>query len=208
MTKAAGFLARSPRGGRHQDQERTIMSRMLNGHLALVSLGLLAATAPFDRAAATQDGPPTVSPAARWLQLAIDTTPQTTPKPKAVRRDQQTQGLPKQPQGGAPAAPSKKSDLTPPDPNKKSVDQTNNVKLVPVKDPKFGPLKVTPEAKAAYLALPPAARAQLSDPKGGAQVSVAALQQLAGHFRGFKPPAPNTSSCGGVGQIPCQSFPW
>jgi hypothetical protein len=175
------------------------MSRKLNGHLAVISLGLLAATAPFDGAAATQDGPPTVSPAARWLQLAIDTTPKTTPPPKTKRIDLPSQTLPKQ---GAPAGPSK-SNLTPPDPNKKPVDQ-NTAKLVPVQDPKFGPLKVTPEAKAAYLALPPAARAQLSNPPGGgAQVSAAALQQLAVHFRGFKPPAPNTSTCGGPGQPAC-----
>jgi hypothetical protein len=191
-------------------QELAIMSRKLNGHLAVVGLGLLAATAPFDRAAATQDGPPTVSPAARWLQLAIDTTPKNTPAPKVKKLDLPKRDLPKQRQGGAPAGPSektkpsKKTDLTPPDPSKKPVDQTN-VKLVPVQDPKFGPLKVTPEAKAAYLALPASARAQLSDPKGGAQVSAAALQQLAVHLRGFKPPAkpnlPEGAPCGPPGSV-------
>jgi hypothetical protein len=186
-----------------KDQELAIMSRKLNGHLAVVSLGLLATTAPFERAAATQDGPRTVSPAARWLQLAIETTPKTTLPPKIKKID-----LPRQktvPKQGAAGAPPKKTDLTPPDPNKKSVDQTNNVKLVPVKDPKFGPLTVTPEAKAAYLALPASARAQLSDPKGGAQVSAAALQQLAIHLRGFKPPAkpylPEGAPCGPPGSV-------
>jgi len=186
------------------------MSRKLNGHLAVVGLGLLATTAPFDRAAATQDGPPTVSPAARWLQLAIDTTPTTAPAPKVKKLDLPKPDLPKQRTGAAPAGPSektnppKKTDLTPPDPNQKPVDQTTNVKLVAVTDPKFGSLKVTPAAKAAYLALPPAARSHLLDPKGGAQVSEGALQQLVAQYRGFKPPPPNT--CGGVGQPPCVSF--
>jgi len=184
------------------------MSRKLNGHLAVISLGLLAATAPFDRAAATQDGPPTVSPAARWLQLAIDTTPKTTPAPKVKKLDLPKPALPKQRTGAAPAGPSektkppKKTDLTPPDPNKKPVDQTTNVKLVTVQDPKFGPVKVTPAAKAAYLALPPSARAQLSDPKGGALVSEGALQKLAAHYKGFKPPnVPAGVPCGPPGSV-------
>jgi len=184
------------------------MSRKLNGHLAVISLGLLAATAPFDRAAATQDGPPTVSPAARWLQLAIDTTPKTTPAPKVKKLDLPKPDLPKQRTGAAPAGPSektkppKKTDLTPPDPNKKPVDQTTNVKLVTVQDPKFGPVKVTPAAKAAYLALPPSARAQLSDPKGGALVSEGALQKLAAHYKGFKPPnVPAGVPCGPPGSV-------
>jgi len=184
------------------------MSRKLNGHLAVISLGLLAATAPFDRAAATQDGPPTVSPAARWLQLAIDTTPKTTPAPKVKKLDLPKPALPKQRTGAAPAGPSEKTkptkntDLTPPDPNKKPVDQTTNVKLVTVQDPKFGPVKVTPAAKAAYLALPPSARAQLSDPKGGALVSEGALQKLAAHYKGFKPPnVPAGVPCGPPGSV-------
>jgi len=184
------------------------MSRKLNGHLAVISLGLLAATAPFDRAAATQDGPPTVSPAARWLQLAIDTTPKTTPAPKVKKLDLPKPALPKQRTGAAPAGPSektkppKKTDLTPPDPNKKPVDQTTNVKLVTVQYPKFGPVKVTPAAKAAYLALPPSARAQLSDPKGGALVSEGALQKLAAHYKGFKPPnVPAGVPCGPPGSV-------
>jgi len=184
------------------------MSRKLNGHLAVISLGLLAATAPFDRAAATQDGPPTVSPAARWLQLAIDTTPKTTPAPKVKKLDLPKPALPKQRTGAAPAGPSektkppKKTDLTPPDPNKKPVDQTTNVKLVTVQDPKFGRVKVTPAAKAAYLALPPSARAQLSDPKGGALVSEGALQKLAAHYKGFKPPnVPAGVPCGPPGSV-------
>ena len=184
------------------------MSRKLNGHLAVISLGLLAAAAPFDRAAATQDGPPTVSPAARWLQLAIDTTPKTTPAPKVKKLDLPKPALPKQRTGAAPAGPSektkppKKTDLTPPDPNKKPVDQTTNVKLVTVQDPKFGPVKVTPAAKAAYLALPPSARAQLSDPKGGALVSEGALQKLAAHYKGFKPPnVPAGVPCGPPGSV-------
>ncbi|MEA3021174.1 MAG: hypothetical protein QOK01_26 [Alphaproteobacteria bacterium] len=45
------------------------MSRILNGHLTLASLGLLAAAAPFDRAAATPGDAPAISPAARWLQF-------------------------------------------------------------------------------------------------------------------------------------------
>jgi hypothetical protein len=211
MIEAAGFgsigLDRSWTAGK-KDQELAIMSRKLNGHLAVVSLGLLAATAPFDRAAATQDGPPTVSPAARWLQLAIDQTPKTTPAPKVKKLDVPKRNPPRQPTAGAPAVPSektnppKKTDLTPPDPNKKPVDQTTNVKLVAVTDQKFGPLRVTPAAKATYLALPSAARAQLSDPKGGAQVSEAALQQMAAHYRGFKPPKallPKGTPCGPPG---------
>jgi hypothetical protein len=167
-------------------EERASMSRILNGHLALIGLGLLATTtSPVDAAATTQNAAPAVSPAARWLQLAIDTPPKTTPPPTTKRNDLPSQTLPKQ---GAPAGPSK-SNLTPPDPTKKPVDQ-NTAKLVPVQDPKFGPLKVTPEAKAAYLALPPTVRAQLTDPKGGAIVSAGALQQMAVHFRGFKPPPP------------------
>jgi hypothetical protein len=190
------------------------MSRKFNGHLALISLGLLAATSPVEAGVTTQDATPAISPAARWLQLAIDTTPKTTPPPKIKKIDLPRQktvpkqgaagGPPQQtvPKQGAPAGPSKKSDLTPPDPSKKPVDQTNNVKLVPVQDPKFGSLKVTPAAKAAYLALPPSARAQLSDPKGGALVSEAALQKLALHFRGFKPPnLPAGVPCGPPGSV-------
>ncbi len=187
------------------------MSRKFNGHLALISLGLLAATAPVEAGVTTQDAAPAISPAARWLQLAIETTPKTTPPPKIKKIDLPRQKtVPKQgaaagppktlPKQGAPAGPSKKTDLTPPDPTKKPVDMTN-VKLVAVKDPKFGPLKVTPAAKAAYLALPPSARAELSDPKGGALVSEAALQQMVQHFRGFKPPEPTL--CGAPGQPPC-----
>ena len=182
------------------------MSRKFNGHLALISLGLLAATAPVEAGVTTQDAVPAISPAARWLQLAIDTTPKTTPPPKIKSIDLPRQKtVPKQ--GAAPGPsektrPSKKSDLTPPDPSKKPVDQTTNVKLVAVNDPKFGPLKVTPEAKAAYLALPASVRAQLSDPKGGAQVSEAALKQLAIHFRGFKPPnVPAGPPCGPPGSV-------
>jgi hypothetical protein len=189
------------------------MSRKFNGHLALISLGLLAGTAPVEAVVTTQDAAPAISPAARWLQLAIETTPKTTPPPKIKKIDLPRQKtLPKQgaaaeppktvPKQGAPAGPSKKTDLTPPDPNKKPVDQTNNVKLVEVKDPKFGTLKVTPEAKAAYLALPASARAQLSDPKGGALVSAAALQRLADHYRGFKPPnVPAGVPCGPPGSV-------
>jgi hypothetical protein len=187
------------------------MSQVLKGHVALISLGLLAATSPADAAAATQDEALVVSPTARWLQLAMD-QPKPTPMPKMERLDLPKRDLPKQ--TGAPAGPSKKTDLTPPDPNKKPVDQTTNVKLVTVQDPKFGSLNVPAAAKAAYLSLPPSARARLSDPKGGALVSVAALQQMAVHFRGFKPPPPGDSGsgglfggCGGPGQpISCETY--
>src|SRR5712671_813443 len=189
------------------------MSRKFNGHLALISLGLLAATAPVEAGVTTQDAAPAISPAARWLQLAIETTPKTTPPPKIKKIDLPRQKtVPKQgaaagppktvAKQGAPAGPSKKTDLTPPDPNKKPVDQTTNVKLVPVQDPKFGSLMVTPAAKAAYLALPPSARAQLSDPKGGALVSEGALQKLAAHYKGFKPPnVPAGVPCGPPGSV-------
>jgi hypothetical protein len=167
------------------------MSQNLKGHLALISVGLLAATSPSEGATATQEGAPTISPAARWLQLAppqrlaLDTLKLGT-GPKIEKLD-----IPaKLPNPSTETNKQPKSNLTPPSPNDKQIDQTTNVKLVAVHDVNFGDLKVTPEARAAYLSLPPSIRAQLSDPKGGAQVSTAALQKLAVHFRGFKPPSP------------------
>src|SRR5437867_4360167 len=107
------------------------MSQISKGHLALISLGLLATASPFEGAAATQESTPGVSPAARWLQLAppqrlaqrLDTSKLST-SPKFEKLDVPTKS---------------KSNLTPPNPNK--IDQTTNVKLVAVSDPKFGELK-------------------------------------------------------------------
>jgi hypothetical protein len=175
------------------------MSRILNGHLALASLGLLAAAAPFDRAAATPGDAPAISPAARWLQFAppqrlaqkLEKTDKLDTRklaPKIEKLDAPTRGS------------STKSNLTPPGP-KDSVNP-RTMKLVVVQDPKFGALNVSPGAKAAYLSLSPSVRAQLSDPKGGAMVSEAALKQLASRHQ-FKPPPANTSTCGGAGQPPC-----
>jgi hypothetical protein len=176
------------------------MSRILNGHLALASLGLLAAAAPFDRAAATPGDAPAISPAARWLQFAppqrlaqtLEKTDTRKLAPKIEKTDTPTRGS------------STKSNLTPPGP--KDPVNPGAMKLVVVQDPKFGALNVTPGAKAAYLSLSPSVRAQLSDPKGGAMVSEAALKQLASRHQ-FKPPALPT--CGTAGTPPCPvGFPW
>ena len=80
------------------------MSRIFNGHLALIGLGLLAATSSA-AAIATPDDALAISKATRWLQLAIETTPKTTPMPTIKRMDLQKRDLPKK--TGAPAGPPK-----------------------------------------------------------------------------------------------------
>jgi len=79
------------------------MWRIFNGRLALIGLGLLAATSSA-AAIATADEAPAISKATRRLQLAIDTTPKTTPMPTIKRMDLQKRDLPKK--TGAPAGPS------------------------------------------------------------------------------------------------------
>jgi hypothetical protein len=165
------------------------MSHFFKGHLTLVSLGLLAATSSAPAAAVTQADVRSVSPTAHRLQLALESLKLST-MPKMEKLNLPHGDLPKQPQGGAPAGPSKK--LTPPSPNQLSQKTLNpKTNFVAFNDPKYGLLQVTPEARAAYLSLPPSVRTQLTDPKGGALVSAAALQKLATHFRGFKPPKNN-----------------
>lgn len=167
------------------------MSQIFRGHLALLSLGLLATTAAPSNANTAQ--PETViSPAARGLQLAANTDPKNASPP--------TIDLPKK--QGAPAGPSK-SGLTPPPPNQLDQKKLNpKTNFVAFNDPQWGELKVTPEARAAYLSLPPSFREQLSDPKGGAQVSTAALQKLASRLKGFKPPnLPAGVPCGPPGTV-------
>ncbi len=90
---------------RDKTWEGVIMSRIFNGHLALIGLGLLAATSSAAAIATTPDDAPAISKATRRLQLAIETTPKTTPMPTIKRMDLQKRDLSKK--TGAPAGPSK-----------------------------------------------------------------------------------------------------
>jgi hypothetical protein len=90
---------------RDKTWEGVIMWRIFNGRLALIGLGLLAATPAAAAIATTPDDAPAISEATRWLQLAIETTPKTTPMPTIKRMDLQKRDLPKK--TGAPAGPSK-----------------------------------------------------------------------------------------------------
>lgn len=89
---------------RDKTWERAIMWRIVNTHLALIGLGLLVATSPAAAIATTPDDAPAVSGAARWLHLAIETTPKTKPTPKIKRMDLQKRDLPKK--TGGPTGPS------------------------------------------------------------------------------------------------------
>jgi len=80
------------------------MSRIFNGHLALIGLWLLAATSSAAAIATTPDDAPPISKAPRWQQLAIETMSKTTPMPKIKRMDLQKRDLPKK--TGAPTGPS------------------------------------------------------------------------------------------------------
>ncbi|HEX4555635.1 MAG TPA: hypothetical protein VH249_16710 [Xanthobacteraceae bacterium] len=80
------------------------MPRIFNGHLALIGLGLLAATSPAAATTTTPDDAPAIGKATRWLQLAIETTPKTTPTPTIKRMDLQRRDLPKK--TGGPSGPS------------------------------------------------------------------------------------------------------
>ena len=80
------------------------MSRIFNRYLALIGLGLLAATSPAAAFAMPSDDAPAISKATGWLQLAIETTPKTTPMPKIKSMDLHKRDLPKK--TGAPAGPS------------------------------------------------------------------------------------------------------
>jgi hypothetical protein len=143
------------------------MPQNLKGHLALISLGLLAAASPFDGAAATQEGTSLVSPLARRLQLAppqqlaLDTLKLGT-APKIEKLDIPKQDLPKQP---GPSSQTSKPPAKLDNADKASI--SSNANVVVFNDPKFGELKITPGAKAAYLQLPESVRAKLTDPQGG-----------------------------------------
>ena len=164
------------------------MSQIFRSHLTLLSLGLLATTA-VPSGATTAQPETLISPPARGLLLAQNIPPEDKTNPKTKRND-------------VPMTDSK-SKLTPPAPNQLDQKKLNpKTNFVAVNDPKWGVVKVTPEARAGYLALPPSVRNQLGDPKGGAQVSGAALQQLAARLRGFKPPnVPAGVPCGPPGTI-------
>jgi hypothetical protein len=194
------------------------MSQIVKGHLALIGLGLLAAVSPSNEAAATSEDVSSISPAARWLQLApplrlaqrLDTLKlDTAPKLEKFDKNEKLNTLKLNPgidKLDVPTKGSTKSDLTPPDPNKKSLDQTTNVKLVAVKDPNFGDLNVTASARAAYLSLPANVKSQLGNPQGGKAVSAAALMKLASSInltkKQFKPPAPGPAqACADSGGI-------
>jgi hypothetical protein len=154
------------------------MPQNLKGHLALISLWLLAAASPFDGAAATQEGTSLVSPLARRLQLAppqqlaLDTLKLGT-APKIEKLDIPKQDLPKQP---GPSSQTSKPPAKLDNADKASI--SSNANVVVFNDPKFGELKITPGAKAAYLQLPESVRAKLTDPQGGKAVSETALRAL------------------------------
>ncbi|HEY4404450.1 MAG TPA: hypothetical protein VGN55_07320 [Xanthobacteraceae bacterium] len=207
------------------------MSQGFKGQLALISFGLLAATSSSDGAAAIPQDVSTISPAARWLQLdpplrlaqRLDTLKlDTAPKLEKFDKNEKLNTLklgPGTDKLDVPTKGSTKSELTPPDPNKKTIDQTTNVHLVVVQDPKFGDLNVTASAKAAYLSLPANIQAKLGNPQGGKAVSAAALVKLASSInlakKQFKPPASGPAQAcaddGGTyfgGSVGCVHLAW